>query len=87
MTNKTQYPSRGADQFNVRMPSGLRSRIEEAAKANGRSMNAEIALRLEASFDIRLSLENDIAKMLETFINAKVSERLRDIASKIGGEA
>ncbi|RVO08184.1 Arc family DNA-binding protein [Sinorhizobium meliloti] len=87
MTNKTQYPSRQLDQFNLRLPDGLRDKIEAAAKANGRSMNAEIAQRLEASFDVRLTLESDIAKMLETFINAKVSDRLRDIATKIGGEA
>lgn len=32
------------------MPDGMRSRIGEAARANNRSMNAEIIARLEASF-------------------------------------
>ena len=42
--------SRHADQFIVRLPDGMRDRIAEAAKANGRSMNAEIVHRLEQSF-------------------------------------
>lgn len=34
----------------LRLPDGMRDRIAEAAKANGRSMNAEIISRLETSF-------------------------------------
>lgn len=41
---------RGADQYTVRFPDGLRDRIKDAAEENGRSMNAEIIARLEASF-------------------------------------
>ena len=48
MTDKP-YPSRVADQFQVRFPDGMRDRIAAAAKANGRSMNSEIVARLEAS--------------------------------------
>lgn len=36
-------------QLKIRLPEDLKARIEEAAKANGRSMNAEIVARLEAS--------------------------------------
>ena len=36
-------------QFNVRMPADLKEKIEEAAKKNGRSMNAEIVYRLQQS--------------------------------------
>ncbi len=36
--------------MNLRFPPKLKARIEEAAKANGRSMNAEIVTRLENSF-------------------------------------
>lgn len=43
-------PSRTADQFVVRFPEGMRDRIADAAKANNRSMNAEIIQRLEHSF-------------------------------------
>lgn len=43
-------PSRKLEQYIVRFPDGMRDRIKEAAKDNGRSMNAEIISRLEASF-------------------------------------
>lgn len=36
--------------FGLRMPTDVRARIEEAAVANNRSMNAEIIARLEATF-------------------------------------
>lgn len=45
-----QYPSRTLDKFMLRLPDGMRDRIAAEAKANGRSMNAEIVARLEASF-------------------------------------
>ena len=38
-------------QFNVRMPADLKEKIEEAAKKNGRSMNAEIVYRLQQSIE------------------------------------
>ena len=38
-------------QFNVRMPADLKEKIEEAAKKNGRSMNAEIVYRLQRSIE------------------------------------
>jgi len=41
---------RGSDQFILRLPDGMRQRIAEFAEAFGRSMNAEIILRLERSF-------------------------------------
>lgn len=40
---------RGADQYTVRFPDGLRDRIKAAAEVNNRSMNAEIVARLEQS--------------------------------------
>lgn len=43
----TKPPSRTAEQFVVRLPEGMRDRIAELAKQNGRSMNAEIVQRLE----------------------------------------
>ena len=38
---------RGADQYTVRFPDGLRDRIKAAAEANNRSMNAEIVATLD----------------------------------------
>lgn len=59
-------PSRTADQFVVRLPDGMRGRIAAEAAVNGRSMNAEIVTRLQASLEsaphsplpeIKISLE------------------------------
>jgi hypothetical protein len=36
----------------VRMPEGMRESIQDAAKANNRSMNAEIVARLESSSEL-----------------------------------
>ena len=43
-------PSQLSEQFVVRMPDGMRDRIAEVARANNRSMNAEIIARMERSF-------------------------------------
>ena len=37
--------------LHLRLEEPLRAKIEDAAKANGKSMNAEIVSRLEASFE------------------------------------
>jgi Arc-like DNA binding domain len=42
-------PGRGSDQFVLRMPDGLRTKIARLAKANGRSMNSELIDRIEKS--------------------------------------
>lgn len=42
--------SRDAPQFKLRMPVELRSKVAQASKASGRSINAELVARLEASF-------------------------------------
>lgn len=49
--SKELPPSRTAEQFVVRFPDGMRDKIANAAKANNRSMNAEIVARLEQSFN------------------------------------
>lgn len=42
--------SRTDPQFKLRVPAALRMQIEQAAQATRRSMNAEMVVRLEASF-------------------------------------
>lgn len=42
---------RTSDQFNLRLPEGMRERIAEEARKSGRSMNAEIVHRLANSLD------------------------------------
>lgn len=51
----------------IRLPQDLRDRIRAAARANGRSMNAEYIARLEASF-----ADLDIDALAE-----KLAERLK----------
>lgn len=47
----------------ARLPEYLRSRLAAEAKANGRSMNAEIIARLEQSF----RAEHDMPSYLDAF--------------------
>ena len=42
---------RGADQFVLRLPPGMRDRIAKAAEENGRSMNAEFVSRIEKTLE------------------------------------
>ena len=44
-----KFPSQELEKFIIRLPAGMRERIGAAARANNRSMNAEIVSRLEAS--------------------------------------
>jgi hypothetical protein len=46
----SDFPSRGLDKFVLRLPDGMRDKIGVAARANKRTMNAEIVQRLEVSF-------------------------------------
>lgn len=63
--NKVAPPSRTAPQFVVRLPDDqFRDHIAEAAKANNRSMNAEIVARLQASFDPAPSADGAAAQEL-----------------------
>lgn len=47
-----RVPSRGSEQFVLRLPDGMRDRIRNEADANGRSMNAEIIHRLEEAYEL-----------------------------------
>lgn len=69
----------------VRMPDGMRDEIAKAAKANNRSMNAEIVARLEYSFknnqdqDKMANLSNsDLVKIINILSNELQSERYTD---------
>lgn len=62
-------PSRTADQFVVRLPDGMRERIAETAKTNGRSMNAEIVARLDGSFGPEYP-SDDVLKLAHLLMDA-----------------
>lgn len=55
--SKDLPPSRTADQFVVRFPDGMRDQIAALAKANNRSMNAEIVARLQRSLEADQEVE------------------------------
>lgn len=59
---KKPYPSETAERFIVRLPDGMREQIKKAAKAHGRSMNAEIVYRIEES----LSRDRWLNDMMES---------------------
>lgn len=70
------------EQFIVRLPDGMRDRIKEAAKENGRSMNAEIVQRLEASFELPPPMRNmlrppEIEIELDEKVQAFLDEAVR----------
>lgn len=48
-TVNSEMPVASITPFGLRLQPDLKRRVEEAAKLNGRSLNAEIAARLEAS--------------------------------------
>ncbi len=67
---ENRYPSDAADKFMVRMPPGLRQRIADAALAGGRSMNAEIVLRLEQSLESGARGSEHLVQIVEHVIGA-----------------
>lgn len=56
--------------FRLRLPEDLKSQIEASAKANGRSMNAEVLSRLERSFNLDdgLTALTDRVEELESMV-------------------
>lgn len=66
MTNDTV--GRGSDQVKLRLPDGMRDELKEAAKVNGRSMNAEIIARLKKCSAIDTEKDCDITKNVNVVI-------------------
>ena len=58
MSGKEKNGKRDAEKFIIRMPPGMRDRIKFVAKANHRSMNAEIIARLSSSLDQTYLIES-----------------------------
>lgn len=49
--------SRDSDKFMLRLPDGMRKRIERSAKSHGRSMNSEIVATLEEHYPSDVNLD------------------------------
>lgn len=64
--------------FRLRVPPGLHARIAEAAKAAGRSMNAEIVTRLLESFEphpmVLPELGERVLREIEAWSNSRNAE-------------
>lgn len=86
--------SRESDKFMLRLPDGMRPRIAAVAKANGRSMNAEIVARLESSFSAPPSSTDEAkyqtmraaARELDFLLSESKNQKLRaklTIAAKL----
>jgi hypothetical protein len=58
--------------FGLRLQPELKSRLEESAQASGRSLNAEIAARLEGSFEPQL--DSETAKALQALLSASENQ-------------
>jgi hypothetical protein len=94
--------SREDPQMKIRLPADLKDRIEEMSKQAGRSMNAEIVARLEASFArrgggpaglwqcffdlVRLQSQMETSYDIETSYLKEVSDLLRRRADIAGTE-
>jgi hypothetical protein len=82
--------SRDITPFGLRMPTELKTQIEESATASGRSINAEIVGRLRASLDQSGSTLADIPDglLLDEVITrygAKLQLTIdKDIAERVG---
>ena len=71
----TTAPTGSIAPFGLRMLPALRAKVEESAKESGRSMNAEVVARLEASYKLEdaMDLVLDQAKQIKE-LRAKVME-------------
>lgn len=73
---------RNINPFGLRMQPSLREKVEAAAKASHRSLNAEIVARLEASF-AEPSKPDQTGSPVELLLSAReVIERLADLVEQ-----
>lgn len=71
-------------QFNLRIPEDLKLKIDEAAKINQRSINAETMSRLYDSFVMDNNIHLEAAKVIENFLQARTpSQRKKDVAERL----
>lgn len=74
--------SREDPQLRIRLPIELKEKVEEAARANNRSMNAEIVQRLEGSFFGDMPIDELISATDALHIVNKAKEELSNIIFK-----
>lgn len=72
--------SREDPQMKIRLAPDLKDRIEDAAKENGRSMNAEIVARLHQAFEAQ---SGDSALRLQVEENTAALRRLEALMEEL----
>lgn len=77
MADPSKYPTR-LPPYGLRIPPALKGRIEESAKANNRTLHAEILITLEAAYPAPTPVQ-EVRALIEEIIEAwarttKVSE-------------
>jgi plasmid stability protein len=70
---------RNSDQFNLRMPEGMREQLKDAAAANGRSLNAEIIARLLLTLELDQAQPSKFGQQVAAQIEAIGGLPLLDI--------
>lgn len=70
--------SREDPQMKIRLPADLKDQIETAAKNSGRSMNAEIAARLEQSF------KQEQEEFTHAFRSAVLEDEIKSLEARLG---
>jgi len=76
---------RGADQYMLRFPDGLRDRIKAYAERRGTSINSEIVRVLEREFPQQWSVDDrleELARMLEVLSAGTSDPRIEDFVTK-----
>jgi len=76
--------NRDSDKFMLRLPDGMRDRIKLSADKNGRSMNAEIVARLQATYISRFhTVELDVVEgPMDDDAFEAVAEKIAQIAAR-----
>ncbi|MEQ1070886.1 Arc family DNA-binding protein [Acinetobacter lwoffii] len=71
-------------QFNLRIPEELKNKVDDAAKANKRSINAEATSRLYDSFVMNDNIQVEAAKIVEKFLRSRSpTERKKVVAERL----
>jgi hypothetical protein len=76
-------PVHSLEKFVLRLPEGMRDKIGVAARANKRTMNAEIVQRLEASFS---SIGEPVLVINKNTAKADIIFELRDSMQSLQAE-
>lgn len=85
MADELKYPTRIAP-YGLRMPPDLKDRVQAAAEANNRSMNAEIVATLERAYPAAgKDPDSDFAELIRTLRQTLSQAELIKIALGMGG--